>query len=84
GTGDPVGPDACRNTAAVFDGRMRYDLHLEYKRMETVTFAKGYQGPVVVCGVYFTPLSGYLPGRYAIKYLAEQRDMEIAFAPIAG
>ncbi len=84
GNGDPVGPDACRNTAAVFDGRMRYDLRLEFKRMETMSFPKGYQGPVVVCGVYFTPLSGYLPGRYAIKYLAEQRDMEIAFAPIAG
>ncbi|HEY0233789.1 MAG TPA: DUF3108 domain-containing protein [Afipia sp.] len=84
GNGDPVSPEACRNTASVFDGRMRYDLRLEYKRMEMMKFANGYQGPVVVCGVYFTPLSGYIPGRYAIKYLAEQRDMEIAFAPIAG
>ncbi len=84
GNGDPVSPEACRNTTAVFDGRMRYDLRLEYKRMERIKFAKGYEGPVVVCGVYFTPLSGYVPGRYAIKYLAEQRDMEITFAPIAG
>lgn len=84
GNGDPVSPDACRNTTSVFDGRMRYDLRLEFKRMEVMKFAKGYQGPVVVCAVYFTPLSGYIPGRYAIKYLAEQRDMEIAFAPIAG
>lgn len=85
GTGDPVGPDACHKTTSVFDGRMRYDLRLEYRRMERITFSKGgYQGPVVVCGVYFTPLSGYVPGRYAIKYLTEQRDMEIAFAPIAG
>ena len=36
GTGDPVGPEACKSAAAIFDGRMRYDLRLEYKRMETV------------------------------------------------
>ncbi|MBX9711618.1 MAG: DUF3108 domain-containing protein, partial [Xanthobacteraceae bacterium] len=84
GNGDPVGPDACHKTTAVFDGRMRYDLRLEYKRMELVKFAKGYQGPAVVCAVYFTPLAGYIPSRYAIKYLAEQRDMEITLAPISG
>ncbi len=25
-----------------------------------------------------------MPGRYAMKYLAVQRDVEITFAPIAG
>jgi hypothetical protein len=84
GTADPVGPDACKTNSSVFDGRMRYDLRLEYKRMETVKSHKGYQGPVVVCGIYFTPISGYIPDRVAIKYLADQRDMEVWFAPIAG
>src|SRR5580698_4859789 len=36
GTADPVSPEACRASAAVFDGRMRYDLKLDFKRMETV------------------------------------------------
>lgn len=84
GTGDPVGPDACRKTTGIFDGRMRYDLRLEYKHMELVKFPKGYEGPAVVCSVYFTPLAGFIPSRYAIKYLAAQRDMEISLAPIAG
>ncbi len=84
GTGDPVGPEACRKTLSVFDGRMRYDLRLDYKRMETVKTEKGYRGPVVVCAVYFTPIAGYVPDRVAIKYVAAQRDMEIWFAPIAG
>jgi hypothetical protein len=84
GTGNPVGPEACRNKVSIFDGRMRYDLRLEYRRMETITAKKGYQGPAVVCGVFFTPVSGYVPDRFAIKYLAERRDMEITFAPIAG
>jgi hypothetical protein len=84
GSGDPLGPDACRTGAAVFDGRMRYDLKLDFKRMETVKAERGYHGPVVVCAIYFTPIAGYIPDRPVIKYLAAQRNIEIAFAPIAG
>ena len=84
GSGDPLSPEACRTGAAVFDGRMRYDLKLDFKRMETVKAEKGYHGPVVVCAVYFSPVAGYIPDRPVIKYLAAQRNIEITFAPIAG
>jgi hypothetical protein len=84
GNGDPVSPEACRKTLSVFDGRMRYDLRLDYKRMDKVKAEKGYQGPVVVCAVYFLPIAGHVPDRVAIKYVAAQRNMEIWFAPIAS
>jgi hypothetical protein len=84
GTADPLGPEACRTGASIFDGRMRYELKLDFKRMETVKAEKGYRGPVVVCAVYFTPIAGYIPDRAVIKYLTAQRNIEIAFAPIAG
>jgi hypothetical protein len=84
GTADPLSPEACHASAAVFDGRMRYDLKLDFKRMESVRAEKGYQGPVVVCAVYFVPIAGYIPDRPVIKYLAAQRNIEIAFAPVAG
>jgi Protein of unknown function (DUF3108) len=84
GNGDPVSPQACGRRAAVFDGRMRFDLKSEFKRIETVKAEKGYQGPVVVCAVYFTPIAGYNPERYAIRYLAALRDAEVWFAPIYG
>ena len=84
GTADPLGPDACHTSASVFDGRMRYDLKLDFKRMETVKAEKGYRGPVVVCAVYFVPVAGYIPDRPVIKYLTAQRNIEIAFAPVAG
>ena len=84
GNGDPLTPDACRTGAAIFDGRMRYDLKLDFKRMETVKAEKGYRGPVVVCALYFTPVAGYIPDRPVIKYLAAQRNIEAWFAPIAG
>ena len=84
GSGDPVSPEACRRTLPVFDGRMRFDLQLSFKRIEKVRTQKGYQGPVAVCGVQFVPLAGYVPERPAIKYLVAQQDMEIWLAPIPG
>lgn len=84
GTADPLSPEACHASAAVFDGRMRYDLRLDFKRMETVKAQKGYQGPVVVCAIYFTPVAGYIPDRPVIKYLTAARNIEIAFAPVLG
>ena len=68
----------------MFDGRVRYDLSSEFKRMESVKAEKGYEGPAVVCALYFTPISGYVPDRAAIKYLVELRDAEVWLAPIAG
>ena len=70
GTGEVLSPEACRAGAAVFDGRLRYDLKLDFKRMETVKAEKGYYGPAVVCALYFTPIAGYIPDRPVIKYLA--------------
>ena len=84
GTGNPLGPQACQRTTPIFDGRMRYNLQFAYKRMEQVKTDKGYEGLVVVCAVYFTPLAGYVPHRSAIKYLTSQRDMEVWLAPVAS
>src|SRR5262249_1595261 len=70
-------------SSSIFDGRLRYDLKLEYKRMEIVR-AGAYQSNAVVCAVYFTPVAGYIPDRPVIKYLQAERRMEISFVPIAG
>ena len=84
GNGNPIGPLACQRTTPIFDGRMRYNLQFVYKRMEQVKADKGYEGPVVVCAVYFTPIAGFIPHRASVKYLASQRDMEVWLAPVAN
>jgi hypothetical protein len=84
GNGELMSPEACPRNVSVFDGRMRYDLRFAYKRMERVKAERGYEGPAVVCAVYFAPIAGYVPSRAAIKYLVEQRDIETWFAPVAG
>jgi hypothetical protein len=85
GTGNPLSQEACNNRmVSVFDGRMRYDLQLVFKRMEHVKADKGYDGPVLVCAVYFTPIAGFIPSRAAIRYVSKLRDIEVWLAPIAG
>jgi len=83
-SGNPLRAEACDRTLSIFDGRLRYDLALAYKRMDTVQAEKGYSGPAVVCSVRFSPLAGYIPSRTAIKYLIKQKDIEIWLVPIAG
>ena len=84
GTGDTFVPEACQRKLSIFDGRMRYDLQLAFKRLDKVKSEKGYQGTVVVCAIYFSPIAGHIPQRTVIKYLIDLRDMEVWLAPIAG
>jgi hypothetical protein len=84
GSGDTAVPHACQRTLSIFDGRMRYDLQLVFKRLDRVSSEGGYQGLAVVCAVYFSPIAGHVPERYAIKYLIQLRDIEFWLAPIAG
>jgi hypothetical protein len=84
GTGDVLSPEACNRKVSLFDGRLRYDLKLAYKRMDSVKADKGYEGPAAVCAITFVPLAGYIPDRKAIKYLIAQRDIEVWLVPIAG
>jgi hypothetical protein len=84
GDGKVVSPEACDRKLPIFDGRLRYDLKLSFKRMEEVKAENGYAGPIVVCAVTFTPLGGYIPSATTIKYLTKLREMEIWLAPIAG
>lgn len=84
GTGELLAPESCQQHFPIFDGRLRYDINFEFKRMDKVKAEKGYSGPVVVCAAYFSPVAGHEPQRDAIKYLTKLRDAEIWFAPIAG
>jgi hypothetical protein len=84
GNGSTFVPQACDRNISVFDGRMRYDIGLAYKRLDKVKSDKGYQGTVVVCSAQFLPIAGHIPDRAIIKYLIELRDIEVWLAPIAG
>jgi hypothetical protein len=84
GNGDTFVPQACNRKLAIFDGRMRYDLQLSFKRLDRVQSERGYRGTAVVCAVAFSPVAGHVPDRPVIKYLVKLRETELWLAPIAG
>jgi Protein of unknown function (DUF3108) len=84
GIGRDLGPETCSNVISIFDGRLRYDLKLTFKRFEDVKTDVGYQGKAVVCLVSFLPIAGHDPNRFMFKYLAAQQDMEVWLAPVVG
>lgn len=84
GNGEMLTPEACDRTLSIFDGRLRYDLKLAYKRTDKVKAEQGYSGPAVVCALRFVPIAGHIPSRATIKYIVKLNDIEVWLAPVAG
>jgi hypothetical protein len=76
-----VGPAACDRSIPIFDGYTRFDIRLSYVGQRHVT-AKGYNGQVVVCSARYVPIAGHNPDRPAIKFMVDNKQMELWLAPI--
>ena len=83
GNGEVLGPQTCQRTLPIFDGRRRYDLKLEFKRVDQVK-AHGYQGPVLVCALAFRAIAGHRVDSALVNYLSQGRDIELWLVPISG
>lgn len=71
--------DPCRPLIPVYDGESRLDINLDRKREEKFK-TRGFDGKVVVCGMRYTPLSGYRKGSREAEFLKRLNRMEIWFA----
>ena len=76
--------EVCERTLPIFDGHRRYDLKLSFKRMDKVKLDGGYAGPVAVCAMAFAPVAGHRTDSKLVKYLSQDRDIELWLAPVAG
>lgn len=76
----PGDPAACNRTIPVFDGASRFDIPLNFARMETIS-GMAYQGVIAVCTGRYTPISGHQPDRADMKFMAGNRDIEVWLAP---
>src|SRR5262249_31748849 len=83
-TGDGLNKETCQRTLPIFDGRQRYDLQLNFKRLDKITTNNGYSGPVLVCSLRYRPIAGHRVSAPLVKYLSESGEIEIALAPLAG
>ncbi|HWA17411.1 MAG TPA: DUF3108 domain-containing protein [Devosia sp.] len=73
----------CDNRQKVFTGVERFDLAFRYARDDVATSPRtGYQGPVVLCAVKYTPVSGHYTTSELTKSLAEDDRILVWYAPL--
>jgi hypothetical protein len=86
----PVKPEAvgdgravCDRVFNVYDGDARYDIALKYKSSREIA-VEGYKGNAFVCQLRYIPVAGHRSGEKNIEYMADNKDMEVWLAPMAG
>ncbi|MCB9994743.1 MAG: DUF3108 domain-containing protein [Hyphomicrobiaceae bacterium] len=73
----------CNRRLHVFTGFERFDLNLSFAAEETATSTRtGYQGPVVLCQIDYTPISGHYETSEITNYLAQSDRILIWYAPL--
>jgi hypothetical protein len=73
----------CNRKVQVFNGLERFDIAMRFGRTDTATSRRtGYQGPVVVCTIDYTPVSGHFTSSEITSFLADNDKMMIWYAPL--
>ena len=82
-TPDGIDRRACERTVPIFNGRERFDVNLEYRRVQPVSDASVPGGQVLVCGAHYRAVAGHRTDRDEIK-MAEKLDIEVLLSPVSG
>jgi len=81
--GGALDKSLCTRKARIFTGVERFDIALSYAKDDVATSQRtGYQGPVVLCSVHYTPVSGHFTSSDVTKYLANSDRILIWYAPM--
>lgn len=82
-TVDGIDKRACERTVPIFNGRERFDVSLQYRRMQAVSDASVPGGQVLVCGARYHPVAGHRTDKDEVK-MAEKLDIEVLLSPVSG
>lgn len=75
----------CDRQMQIFTGVERFNLKLSYAKDDTATSKRtGYQGPVVLCSVRYTPVSGHYTSSEVTRDLVDKERILIWYAPLAA
>lgn len=73
----------CNRNIKVFTGYERFNLAFRFAGEETATSTRtGYQGPVILCQIDYTPVSGHYAASEITTYLAGTDRILIWYAPL--
>lgn len=81
--GPALDKSLCAKQMPIFTGVERFNLSLKYVKDDVATSRRtGYQGPLVLCSVHYTPISGHYTYNEITNYLARNERILIWFAPL--
>ena len=73
----------CARSMQVFTGVERFNLAMRFLRADEATSKRtGYQGPLVLCSMKYTPISGHYTSSEITTYLAGSDRILVWFAPL--
>lgn len=82
--GGQLGAGVCDRQMQIFTGVERFNLKLSYAKDDQATSKRtGYQGPVVLCSVRYTPVSGHYTSSEVTQDLMSKERILIWYAPLA-
>lgn len=82
--GDKLDAGVCNRQMQIFTGVERFNLKLSYAKDDEATSKRtGYQGPVVLCNVRYTPVSGHYTSSEVTQDLVSKERILIWYAPLA-
>jgi len=74
----------CSRKMQVFTGLERFNLAMRFTKADVATSKRtGYQGPVILCNIRYTPVSGHFTSSEITRFLADSDRILIWYAPLA-
>jgi len=73
----------CNRQLQIFTGTERFNLKLSYAKDDEATSKRtGYQGPVVLCNVRYSPISGHYTSSEVTQDLVSRERILVWYAPL--
>jgi hypothetical protein len=73
----------CNRRMQIFTGLERFNVALQFAKEDEATSKRtGYQGPVVLCNIRYTPISGHFTTSEVTNYLRDSDRILIWYAPL--
>lgn len=81
--GSRLEPALCRRDAKIFTGLERFDIAMRHVADDVATSRRtGYRGPVILCNVRYTPVSGHFTTSEMTAFLAGNDRIHLWYAPL--
>jgi hypothetical protein len=75
--------EICNRDLQIFTGTERFNLRMRFAREDEATSLRtGYQGPLVLCSIRYTPISGHYANSEITTYLAGSDRILVWYAPL--